>query len=138
MAEPSGHTLLTRALAVMRQAIEAHRDTSPWREIVAATSGPKSPTFAVALCEGDPERIVDRYVIRAHEGRFEVLEHGTTDPEVDWRVTVDHLRDVVADPDRYVAAPERLGLGWLVERLGIGRPPQPAPTWRIGRVRRPR
>jgi hypothetical protein len=61
MAEPSGHTLFTEALGVMNRAIDAHRDTAPWREIVAKTSGSLAPgLFSVAVVEGDPERMSDR------------------------------------------------------------------------------
>jgi hypothetical protein len=137
MAEPSGHTLLTDALRVIRRALEAHADASPWREIVARTSGRRRRTFSVAIYEGDPEHVVDRYVVHAHEGRFEVVEHGRGRP-ADWRVSVDQLRQIAAKPDRYVDAPEKLDLGWLETRLGIGRAKRPAAGWRIGRVRRPR
>jgi hypothetical protein len=140
MPEPSGHTLLTDALRVIGQAIEAHADVSPWREIVARTSARerRRKTFAVAIYEGDPEHVVDHYVIRVHEGRFEAVERGRSEPAVDWRVSVDSLRHIVAEPDRYLDAPEKLDLGWLQTRLGIGRARSPSPTWRIGRAHRPK
>lgn len=139
MADPSGHTLLTQALRVINQAIDAHRDTSPWREIVAKTSGGRAPAaLGVEIYEGDPERIVDRYAIRAHEGRFEMVESGKIEPEIDWRVSVDDLRHIVAKPDRYLEDPSRLPLAWLELRLGIRARPKRAAGWRSGRVRRPR
>jgi hypothetical protein len=120
MAEPSGRTLLTDTLGVINRAIETHRDTSPSREIVAKTSGPHGPKlFAVAICEGDPEQIVDRYAIRAHEGRFEMVEHGRSAPAIDWRVSVETLRGIVEKPDRYLNDPSKLPLDWLELRLGI-------------------
>jgi len=138
VAEPSGHTLLTEALRVINRAIEAHKDASPWREIVARTKATEPAcTFGVAICEGDPRRIVDRYSIRAHEGRFRVLEHGRLEP-TDWEVSVAQLERIVAHPDRFVGAPEQLGLDWLEDRLSI-RPEVKRPSaWRIGRARRPK
>jgi hypothetical protein len=131
VAGPSGHTLLTEALGVIGRAIDRHRDSSPWREIVARTSGRRGPTtFAVAIHEGDPARVVDHYVIRAHEGRFEVVEHGRREPAPDWHVSVERLRRIVAQPDLYVDEPEKLELAWLEERLGIRETParrQPEP-----------
>jgi len=137
MPEPSGHTLLTDALAVIRRALEAHREEAPWREIVARTSGRRGPrTFAVAVTEGDPARVIDSYVVRVHEGRFEVVEQGRGAPVIDWNVAVEHLRRIVADPDRYIAGPEQLDLGWLVSRLGP--PARKSPGgWQVRRSRRP-
>lgn len=140
MAEPSGHTLLTEALRVINRAIEAHEEASPWREIVAGTRASVSEparTFGVAICEGDPRRIVDRYAIRAHDGRFQVVEHGRLEP-VDWEVSVDQLERIVAHPDRFVAAPELLGLDWLEDRLAIRPQAKQASGWRVGRARRPK
>lgn len=139
MAEPSGHTILTDALRVIGRAIKAHENASPWREVVTrTTSGRRRNTFAVAIYEGDPEHVVDHYVIRVHEGRFEVVERGRSEPAADWRVSVEHLRHIVAEPDGYIDAPEKLDLGWLQTRLGIGDVKRPSPTWRIGRARRPK
>ncbi|HXK22773.1 MAG TPA: hypothetical protein VMS55_08885 [Myxococcota bacterium] len=138
MAEPTGHTLLTQVLQVINRAIDAHRETAPWREIVARTSGPAGPTlFAVAIYEGDPERIVDHYTVRAHEGRFEMVEHGRSEPATDWRVSVETLRGIAAKPDRYVSDPGRLPLDWLESRLGIRAAPKRGASWRLGRARRP-
>jgi len=139
MPEHSGHTLLTEALAVIRRALEAHREEAPWREIVARTSGRRGPrTFAVALTEGEPARVVDSYVVRVHEGRFEVVEHGRGGPAIDWNVAVGHLRSIIADPDRYIAGPDQLDLGWLVSRLSAPARKRPGPgDWQVRRTRRP-
>jgi hypothetical protein len=138
MATPSGHTLFTEALRVIGRAIEAHKDASPWREVVARTSGLDRPlVFGVAIYEDEPDRVVDHYSIRVHEGRFEVVERGRLEPEIDWQVSVDHLRNVVAKPARYVADPGRLELDWLVQRIGIGPRARRPSGWRAGRVRRP-
>lgn len=138
MAEPSGHPLFTEGLRVINRAIEAHKDASPWREIIASTSGRRGPrVFSVAIHEGDPEHVVDRYTVRVHEGRFEVVEQGQLDGSADWRVSVDHLRRLVVQSDDYVEAPAKLDLGWLEQRLGIGAQPKRWRGWRIGRVRRP-
>jgi uncharacterized protein (TIGR00106 family) len=138
MAEPSGHTLLTGALRVINRAIDMHRKSSPWREVVARTSGPRGPRFfAVEVCEGDPERIVDHYTIRAHGGRLEMVEHGRSERPIDWRVSVEALRSIVVTPDRYLSDPRTLPLDWLELRLGIRARPKRTAGWRIGRARRP-
>jgi hypothetical protein len=138
MGEPTGHTLLSEALRVINRAIEAHEDASPWRELVARTRAPEEvPPFGVVIYEGDPGHVVDRYSIRAHAGRFEVTEQGRLVPD-DWHVSVDHLQRIVAEADRFIGAPEQLGLGWLEDRLGL-RPQAKRPSgWRIGRARRPK
>jgi hypothetical protein len=128
---------LTHALRVINRAIEAHKGASPWREFVARTSAPEEvPAFGVAIYEGDPGRVVDRYSIRAHEGRFEVTEHGRLVPD-DWHVSVEQLQRIVGEPERFIGAPEQLGLGWLEDRLGL-RPRAKRSGWRIGRARRPK
>lgn len=120
MAEPSGHTLFTDLLRVANRAIEAHRDESPWRELVERTTDCETPSFGVALLGGDSEVPIDRFAIHLHEGRFELVSREDV-PVVDWEVSIDFLRDVARHPDRYVADPRRLQLDWLERRLGIGR-----------------
>jgi len=137
MAEPRGHPLFTEALRVINHAIEAHKEVSPWREIVASTSARRGARlFSVAIHEGDPEHVVDRYTVRMHEGRFEVVEQGRLDAVADWRVSVDHLRDLVVQSGAYIETPAKLDLGWLEKRLGRAQPKRSL-GWRIGRVRRP-
>ncbi|HME73179.1 MAG TPA: hypothetical protein VKM54_25420 [Myxococcota bacterium] len=58
------------------------------------------------------------------------------DAVADWRVC-DHLRRLAVQPDDYVEAPAKLGLGWLEQRLGIGAQAKRWRGWRIGRARRP-
>lgn len=114
MAEPSGHLLFTEALSVMNRAIEAHEDEPPCREIIERTSDRRGQrVFSVSVLEGDPERIVDRYAIRVHEGRFAVVGASQSKAAVDWQVAVDDLRRLVARPDAYVEDPSKLGLRWL-------------------------
>lgn len=137
MSEPSGHTLLSEALRVINRAIEAHASTSPWRELVARTREPEeTPPFGVVIYEGAPDNVVDRYAIRAHDGRFEVTEHGRLVPD-DWHVSVDQLRRIAEEPDRFIEAPEELGLDWLAERLGLAPARKKPAGWRAGRARRP-
>ncbi len=139
MAEPRGHTLFTDTLRVINRAVEAHAHASPWREIITRTGDHhREPrTFGVDVYEDDPERPVDHYRIGVHEGRFEVIERGSSGAAVDWRVSVDQLRGIIADPDAHEDAPEKLGLSWLVERLGIGQQPR-SRVWspRRGRPKR--
>jgi hypothetical protein len=94
-------------------------------------------TFAVAIYEGERDHIVDRYAVRAHDGRFEVVERGRCEPPFDWQVSVDQLRRIASEPDRYVEEPDQLDLAWVESRLGIRAVGKRAKGWRIGRVRRP-
>ncbi len=105
-------------LRVANRAIEAHKGEAPWREIAERTTERQSPTFGVAILEGDPPVAIDHYAIRVHEGRFEVLSRSSA-PAVDWRLSVDFPRDVARHPDGYVADPRKLDLDWLQRRLGI-------------------
>lgn len=138
MTEPGGHPLFTEALRVINRAIAANAESSPYREIVAKTTGRGGErNLRVALHEGEPDRVIDRYVVRIHEGRLESVEQGRLEPSVDWAVSVAELRRIVESPDAFVADPASLGLGWLERSLGIAREPEARPDWRIGRVRRP-
>lgn len=118
MAEPRGHTLLTDMLRVANRAIEAHASEPPWRELAERTAERASPSFGVAMFEDDPDVAVDQCAVRVHEGRLEVVSRGPV-PAVDWRVSVDFLRNVARSPDDYVADPRKLELGWLLRRLDI-------------------
>jgi hypothetical protein len=119
------------------RAIDLHRNTPRWREVAARTSGPRGPEFfAVEVWEGDPERIVDHFTIRAHEGRFEVVERGGSGSAIDWRVSVEALRSIVAMPDHYLSDPGRLPRDWLELRLGIRARSKRTAGWRIGRAHR--
>lgn len=118
MPEPRGHTLLTDVLRVANRAIEAHKAEPPWSEIVSRITHRETPVFGVAVYEDESEAPVDRYAVRLHEGRFELVPGGE-EPPIDWRVSVPFLRHVASHPDRYVDDPRRLELDWLERRLGI-------------------
>ena len=104
-------------------------------DVVVLTNGGRL-RGTVEVYEPDPEHIVDRYLVQIHDGRFEIVEQGRIEP-VDWRVSADELRHLVAEGEAYVHAPQRLDLRWLEVRLGIVPRLTRAGTWRVGRVRRP-
>jgi len=137
MGRPRGHSIFTDALRVLGDVLETRGEDPRWRAVIERTSNlPEPLLFGVEIYEPDPGHVVDRYCVRIHEGRFEVVEQGRCGP-VDWRVSADELRRIVAERDAYVEAPDRLDLRWLELRLGIEPRPAHEGGWRIGRMRRP-
>lgn len=109
-------TPLPEALRVMSAALEAHRDESPWREIITQTRRCRgSLTFGVGVYDEASARVVDHYEIRVLGSFIEVVDHGHLERPVDWRVSIDELRRIGAD----LEAADALGLAWLEMRLGL-------------------
>jgi hypothetical protein len=127
MAEPQGHTLLTQALGVMNQALEAHRDEALWREIIARTTGPEEQTFVVAV--HDEMQVLECCLVGVHEGRFRMVARVGVEADAQWRVSVDHLRRIAAHSSEFIDDPEKLDLTWLLSLLSE-RAPQPK-AWRL-------
>ena len=122
LREYEGHTLFTETLRVMSEALTAHKDASPYREILArAEQILEGQDLGVAVYEKTPEVPVDHYTIRLHGAKFHVVGHGKREPGILWSVPVDYLRRVAGNPQAFIDVPARLDLGWLERRLGLSR-----------------
>jgi hypothetical protein len=120
--EYEGHTLFTEALRVMSEALTAHKDASPYREMLARAGRILGgQDLWVAIYEKSPGAPVDHYTIRMDGAKFHVVAHGKQEPAADWTVSVDYLRRVAGNPQAYIDVPARLDLGWLERRLGLSR-----------------
>lgn len=113
-------SLFTRYLNVVNAAVEAHRDETPYRQMIQAAEKLAGDTrFGVEVYEDDPDAPFDAFTVKHSEGRLELLAHGKQDADLDWKVSREHLEEVVEHPQRYIDQPARLDLDWLKSRLGL-------------------
>lgn len=119
--EKQTDVLFTQALNVMNQALNNHRDETPYRQILGAAQRLLDErTFAVGVYKTDPGKPFDYYTVRYHENRIELVEHGKNkDADLDWKVSREYLERVAANPERYIDHPEKLDFDWLQSRLGL-------------------
>ena len=120
MTEQEERRLFVKALNVMNDAIGAHADETPYKQILQASEEiAGDERLGVAVYAKDPKKPHDYYTVRFHDGRLELLERGKHETRATWKVSRAYLKEVARDPEPYVAHPEKLDLDWIKSRLGI-------------------
>lgn len=115
-----GPALFTQALNVINAALDANRERTPYKQLIDASErliGGRRLGVAV-YAEGAAEPH-DYFTIRYSNGAFELLEHGKSGPEIDWKVSREYLQRVAENPKEYTENPALLDWDWLKSRLGL-------------------
>jgi hypothetical protein len=113
-------SLFLQYLNVCNQALDAHADEFPYRQLVqAAERLAADRRFGVAVYKTERDAPYDFYTVTMTEGRFELLSHGKEEPDLTWKVSQDYLKKVVDDPDTYIQHPAKLDWDWLKSTLGV-------------------
>ena len=121
MAELDTNALFTQYVNVVNQALGENRDRVPYKQLLtAAEKLLANRRMGVAVYKDDPTTPHDFFTLTFSDGTFEVAAHGKEEPDFDWKVKEDHLRQVVENPEPYIQQPARLDLDWLKSRLNIG------------------
>jgi hypothetical protein len=106
------------ALGVTNTAMENMRDKPVIKEVLKLVdkhaAGRK---FGVAVYGGDADHPYDYYTVRLNQSRIEFVSRGKDEPDVDWKVSADYLRDINENSDDYIKNPLKLDLDWLKSRL---------------------
>lgn len=120
MANQDTVSLFTEYLNVANAAVAAHKDETPYKQMIQAADKLAGDTrFGVEVYADDPDQPFESFTVRHREGRLELLAHGKQDADVDWKVSRDYLQKVVDDAQTYIDEPARLDLDWLRSRLGL-------------------
>ncbi len=119
--EREGHDsykMLMGALDVLNEAMDKYRDKPIIRDIMSLVDEQAAGRkFGVAVYDNDPDKPFDYYTIRLHNKRMELVSRGKDSPDIDWKVSMEYLKDVNEDPDAYISNPLKLDLDWLKHRL---------------------
>ncbi len=128
---------LIRALNVINTALTENKERRPWSLIVDKTrkqlAGEKL-VVAVQDDRSDSDR-EEKFVVQVRNDRFCLLSDRPAKPDTeqdrttcvaqtqaDWKVTTRYLDDLACRAKYYVEHPSRIGLDWLMDRLGLGAP----------------
>jgi hypothetical protein len=55
-----------------------------------------------------------------HNSKLQLASHGKDAPDIDWKVSMDYLRDINQNPKKYIEDPWKLDVEWLKNRLQDG------------------
>jgi hypothetical protein len=111
---------VTEALNVMNQALRQHKDSLPYKQIIAAADKVlPGHNIGVAVYRDDPDTPHDFYTIEWRDGQLNLLEHGKDEPEITWKTPQSYFEDVVENKEDYIAHPAKLDFDWLRKRVGI-------------------
>ena len=124
---PEGHEtsledLFVAALAVLNRALDAHRGSTPYRQIFAECAEQlQDRRLGAQLYVDNPSQPVTHFAVRFHNGLFEpVFADGPVGVPV-WKISVDQLKEIVAAEDQYVSNPGRLPWDWLATWIRGGK-----------------
>ncbi|MDX1649123.1 MAG: hypothetical protein R3263_04645 [Myxococcota bacterium] len=120
MAHQDTVSLFTQYLNVVNAAVAAHKDETPYKQMIQAADKLAGDTrFGVEVYADDPGEPYESFTVRHDEGRLELVAHGKEDVDLDWKVSRDYLQKVVDDAQTYIDEPGRLDLDWLRSRLPL-------------------
>lgn len=112
--------LLIAALGVWNRALDEHRASAPYRQMLArCESILAGRLIGIRVYEDDPGQPVAQYSIRFHSGLLEPTPSDSNTPAESWNVSAAYLRDVVMNAEEYVRSPEKLNWQWLSDRLEV-------------------
>lgn len=112
------YAMFMGALDVFNEAMDKYRDKPLIKDILSLvdeqTAGRK---FGAAVYKTEPDEPFDYFTVRLHNQRLELVSHGKDAPDIDWKVSMDYLRDINDNPQEYVSNPLKLDFDWLKHRL---------------------
>lgn len=115
------NALFVQFLNVCNQAISAHKETFPYKQILGLSETVMGGrNIGLAIYADDPDTPFDYFTISLRNGKLALVAHGKEAPEIAWKVSRTYLERVVENPQTYIEHPEKLDLDWLVSRLGLG------------------
>lgn len=113
-------TLVTEYLNVANAAIDAHRDETPYKQILSLTDKlADDHRFGIEVYRRGADGPHDYYTAEWNNGGLRYVSHGKEAPDVDFRVSEEHMQRVVDDAEEYIAHPAKIDLDWLKSRVGL-------------------
>lgn len=121
MTSGSRHVALERlfidALGVLNRALDAHRGKVPYRQILAEAERLEGRRLGVLLYLEKPSDPAVFFAVRFRNG---LLEPASVEQSVEgpiWKISVDRIKQIIVDEDRYVSDPEGLPWSWLTDQI---------------------
>lgn len=126
MHPESHHTsleeLFLAALGVLNRTLDAHRGSTPYRQILAECAEQlQGRRLGAELYIDNPNQPVVHFAVRFHNGLFEPV---SVDEPVEGPVctiSVDQLKETIAEEDQYLSKPGRLPWGCLATWIDGGK-----------------
>ncbi len=119
MQESSGEVdaLFRRYVDICNQALSAHREAFPYKQIWGAVQGAaRDKAVRVAIYDDQPKT----YELHLEEDHIEAAPDGLYAESPVCRINLSYLRQVVEHPEEYIHNPARLDWDWLRNRLRRG------------------
>lgn len=117
MTQSISQKTFTKAISTMNQAIEHNKQALFFQALLqACKSWSDEDLLGVAIYRDDPQSPNDYYTLCMQDGAFQIVGHGTPQPEPDWEVSETHVRDLARNRKKYINHPEKLSLNWLAQR----------------------
>jgi len=121
MGSDRGHdtyALFMGALDVSNKALDEMRDTPVIKNLLAMMEKQASGHhFGVAVYKDDASTPHDYFTVRVQNETIQLVAHGKETPDIDWKVSVEYLRDLNDKPQDYIENPLKLDFDWLAHRL---------------------
>jgi hypothetical protein len=112
--------LFTQYLTVVNRVIHANRDGLYGKAAKMWDKAVGDEKIAVGVYKSDAESPYRWYTITIRDGRVDLLDSAkANDAKHSWKISDEHLANVVDNPDTYVESPFKLDLDWLATRVGL-------------------
>lgn len=121
MDKPAIETLFSKYIGIVNRAIAQNRDRVPYKQLFAG--GEKLlGEHRVGVVVYDKAGSNMQFTIALDNARFTIVDReeeqgSTADTLIEWKVSVEHLEHVVANPQPYIESPIKLDLDWLETRI---------------------
>jgi hypothetical protein len=112
--------LFASALAVLNRALDAHRGTSRYDQILAGHQEELRGRFVwVEVFDEDAGTTIARYAVRFHNGLLEATTGGGQMDHVGQKVSTHYLEQIVEHAERFIRYPEKLNWEWLRDSASV-------------------
>ena len=107
--------LFNQFLEVCNQAMEAHKDEFPYKQIwEAAEQLQREKGLHVTIYDDEPK---GDFQLRLQDKHIELLSDSEDDSGEGWRINKSYMKRVVENPEEYIEEPAKLDWDWLKNRL---------------------
>jgi hypothetical protein len=122
MSEPQSDMgeLFGQYLSVVNLAINQNRHRFPYKQIVSGGERLLGTRKVGVAIYGKGGAAQGYFTIAYRNGAFGIVAHDQARPDVEWKISRQHIEQVLSDPDPYIEHPIKLELGWLESRMGLG------------------
>jgi hypothetical protein len=113
--------LFASALAVWNRALDAHRGTSRYDQILAGCQELLCHrSIRVEVYDEVTGTTIAHYALRFHNGLIEATTVGDEADHVDRKISIDCLELIVEHAERFIRRPQKLNWEWLEESASVG------------------